>query len=260
MKKLFFLSGIPRSGSTLLGSILNQNEKMYVSPTSPLGDLLSEIDKILYGLTYQYTYDVDNVVKNISNSIIINFYNHIEKPYVIDKHRCWPLNIESIKKFTNIEPKIIATYRPIPEAITSYISLIERTKYMDNFIDEGLKNNHIEITNTNRCEYIWKQCLTESYESLVYGLTNYPDSIHLINYNDFIENPQEEVKKIYDFLEVEEYEHNFDLIKNTCSEKKDKEWGLIGLHDIRSSLSRISQDPIEVIGEENVNLYSKFNL
>ena len=36
MKTYFFLSGLPRSGSTLLSSILNQNPDIYCSPEQSL--------------------------------------------------------------------------------------------------------------------------------------------------------------------------------------------------------------------------------
>ena len=45
MKTLYFLSGLPRSGSTLLGSILSQHSKLQATPTSPLADLLCWIDE-----------------------------------------------------------------------------------------------------------------------------------------------------------------------------------------------------------------------
>jgi len=260
MRQLFFLSGIPRTGSTLLGSILNQNSKIYISPTSPLSDLLSTIDKSLMSLTYQYTYDISKVTYNIYSSILSNFYSHIDKPYIFDKHRSWPQNISSVIKYSKNSPKILVTYRPIPEVLTSYISLINRTKHEDNFIDNALRSQNKEITNNNRADQIWRYYVSPSYTSVVDGLKNYPNFIHMINYNDLISNPKDELEKIYQFLDIESYPHNFESILNTCAEDKDEAWGLRDLHTIRPKLSKISDDPIDIIGEENVKLYSKFNL
>ena len=63
MKNLLFLSGLPRSGSTLLGSILSQHPEIYVTPTSPLSDLLCLIDESFSRLDIQYTYDKQNIVR-----------------------------------------------------------------------------------------------------------------------------------------------------------------------------------------------------
>lgn len=263
MKKLYFLGGLPRSGSTLLGSILNQHPDIYVSPTSPLGELIKGVELILNNSEIQYTFNRHNIENNIYSAIINNFYNHIEKPITIDKHRFWCQNINNVKKFLpdHNKPKIIATYRPIPEVITSYISLIERTN-QDNvcFLDQHLIKDNLPITNNNRTEYIWRYYLSPSYESMVLGLNNHPELIHLVEYDKLISNPQDELNKIYEFLEVSSYTNSFHNIKNFCGEEKDEAWGLKGLHDIRPNLSKISQDPIKVIGEENFKLYSKFNI
>ena len=40
MKKLYFLSGLPRSGSTVLAGILNQHPDVHASSTSGLLDML----------------------------------------------------------------------------------------------------------------------------------------------------------------------------------------------------------------------------
>ena len=106
MKTLFFLSGLPRSGSTLLGSILSQHPELQATPTSPLADLLCWIDEGFTKLDIQYTYDKQQIQYNTYNSILENFYNHIEKPYILDKHRGWCKNVPSIEKFLKQKPKI----------------------------------------------------------------------------------------------------------------------------------------------------------
>lgn len=260
MKTLYFLGGLPRSGSTLLGSLLNQHSEIYVSPTSPLGELVTEIEKIFNQLDIQYTFERNKVSYNVYSSVLANFYNHISKPIILDKHRFWGKNIDTVKRFLSNKPKIILSYRSIPEVLTSYISLIERSKHEDNFIDNHLKNDNIPITNNNRAEYIWRYYVAPSYESMIYAMTKYPEWIHLVEYNSLIETPQKELNRIYEFLNVSPHTNNFNNIKNYCAEEKDEKWGLRGLHDIRPKLSKISQNPVNIIGEENVQIYSKFNI
>jgi sulfotransferase len=260
MKKLFFLSGLPRSGSTLLGSILNQNLEVYTSPTSPLADLLCFIDSNFNSLDIQYTYDKEKIQHNTYNAVISNFYNHIPKKYILDKHRAWPKNLIPVKKFYTDNPKVIATYRSIPEVISSFITLIERTDQQDNFVDNKLIQDNLEINNSNRAEYLWRFFISDPYQSLIYGLRHFRENIHLVEYNNFVQNPEEELNKIYDFLGIDSYQHDFFNILNTCKEEKDKEWGMEELHNIRSVLQKTSKPPEEVIGEENVKLYSLFNI
>ena len=44
MKRFYYLCGLPRSGNTLLATILNQNKNIAVTPNS----VLTEIYKYLY--------------------------------------------------------------------------------------------------------------------------------------------------------------------------------------------------------------------
>lgn len=261
MKPLYFLAGLPRSGSTLLGSLLNQHPEIYVSPTSPLGDILADLNASLNKVSVQFTFDEEIISYNVYHAILSNFYNHISEPYIIDKNRFWTQNISTLKLFVDYTPKIIAPYRPISEILTSYISLIKRKgKENNNFIDDHLNQDNIPITNNNRAEYIWRHYLSPAYKSMMHGIKNYPNLIHLVEYDKLVSNPQEELNKIYKFLEIPPHQNTFSNIENKCAEEKDEEWGLIGLHDIRQTLSKISENPIDVIGEENVELYSKFDI
>lgn len=260
MKTLYFLGGLPRSGSTLLGSLLNQHPEIYVSPTSPLGNLVTDIEKSFNNLDIQYTFDRKQTSYNVYKAVLANFYNHIPKSTILDKHRFWGKNLDTVQMFLSNKPKIVAPYRSIPEVLTSYISLIERSNHQDNFIDNHLREDNLPITNNNRAEYIWRHYVSQSYESMVYAITKYPKLVHLVEYNQLINDPQEELNKIYKFLEVPIHTNTFNNIENACGEQKDEEWGLRGLHDIRPNLSKISKNPIDVIGEENMKLYSKFDI
>ncbi|WP_414570950.1 sulfotransferase [Nostoc sp. CCY 9925] len=41
--KIHFISGLPRSGSTLLGVLLRQNPQFHASMTSPVGSLVNRM-------------------------------------------------------------------------------------------------------------------------------------------------------------------------------------------------------------------------
>lgn len=259
MKNLYFLSGLPRSGSTLLGSIISQHSLIQATPTSPLADLLCWIDDGFSKLDLQYTYDKEQITYNTYNSILYNFYNHIEKPYILDKHRGWTKNVPSIERFLHQKPKIIATTRTIPEVLASYVILIEKNG-TDNFVDAHLRNEGKPITTDNRIECLWRNYVCDPYQSLVYGLTHNSQNIHLVDYNNLIQDPEKELNQIYEFLKIEPHKHDFSSILNTCKEDKDDAWGIENLHNIRPKLQRTSPPAVEIIGEENVKLYSQFDI
>lgn len=256
-KQYFFLSGIARSGSTLLGSILNQNPDIYVSPTSPLMDFFFLTEQTLQSFNTQYTYDFAQISPNVHKGIINLFYQHVDKKYVIDKHRGWPKNLNTVKSVITTNPKVICTYRPVCENVVSFLKLIKNDP--NNIIDQHLKKNGYELNTYNRAMHIWHDYSMDPYESLRIGLNENREHIHIVNYHDLVKDPQDEINKIYDFLGIEKFNHTFNNIVNTCSERKDEAWGFKGLHDIRETIKSTSDVPREILGDNLMEYFEQYD-
>lgn len=256
-KKFYFLGGLPRSGSTLLGSILNQNPSVYVSPTSPLNDLYFRTEQNFRELNEQFTYDVDRVSTNFYKNMHHIFYEHINKPVIIDKHRGWTFNFLQVQKYIDPDPKIICTYRPLAEVIASFIKLADNDP--DNIIDRELRDLGREINNENRAQHLWNHYVSDTYKYLRYGLENFARNILVVRYDDLIQDPAQEINRVYDFLGLERYDHVFHSIVNTCPEGKDAAFGYKGLHDIRPAIVRTSPDPVATLGRDRVAFFEKLD-
>lgn len=260
-KTVFFLSGLPRSGSTLLASLISQNPDFTVTPTSPLLDLLCFVDEAFLKLDKTYTYDKKTITSNIYKALVPAYYEHIKNKYVLDKHRGHPRNVIPHKMFVTDNPKIICTLRPIAEIITSYITLIENNKQDNNFVDNRLRELGQKINTSNRAEVLWKEYISDPYMSLTHGLKHHRENIHLVDYDKLVNNPDEELAKIYEFLNVEKYKkHQYKNIKNTAAEDKDFAWGLDNLHKIRPALEKKSVNPKDVLGAFLTSQYSEFDI
>lgn len=256
--RIFFLSGLPRTGSTLLGSILNQNPDIHVSPTSPLYPLLVETNECFNRLDVQYTFDKEMVSKRVYKEMIQAFYPDKRKqPIIFDKHRGWPKHIAAIREYIG-EPKIVCTIRPIIEIITSYLTLANNDK--DNFIDRHLSELGQEITDEARAFLLWTDYLGPVYETLCVGLNTEPDSILLIEYEDIVYQPEKTLGKIYSFCSLSPFKHTFDNIENTCEESKDEAWGLKNLHTIRPELKRKSENPLIYLPPVAIEYFSQFDI
>jgi sulfotransferase len=261
MKQLFFLAGLPRSLSTGLGSILSQNPSITVTPTSPLLDLLCYTNEAFNRLNEKYTYDSKTVSSNVYKGIVESFFENIPTPIVIDKHRGHPRNVNPLKMFVTPNPKIICTVRPIPEVISSYIKLIEKNKQDDNFVDNSLRNKRIPVNISNRAKCLWEEYISDPYQSMIHGIKNHREHLHIVEYNELVNNPTNALKDIYKFLELPFYEgHQFNNIHNHCAEEKDAAWGLENLHKIRPKLEKTSTPPEEILGPFLTDYYTQFNL
>ena len=87
------MAGLPRSGSTLLKSILFQNPLIYTAPISPVMELMY-INNLFFKTNEKYqVYPSPKSAYNLINNIPDNYYSNIERPIVIDHSRTWPSNI-----------------------------------------------------------------------------------------------------------------------------------------------------------------------
>jgi hypothetical protein len=108
-KTLHFLSGIPRSGFTVLAAILNQNPMLHVSTTSgmmlALDSLANSWKKI--PLLNKNDHERKNLAQ-IMRVVIDAFYENKKAPVIIDKSRGWPIPeiMHSMCQVLNKKPKI----------------------------------------------------------------------------------------------------------------------------------------------------------
>lgn len=261
LKTVHFLSGLPRSGSTLLGSLLSQNPSITATPTSPLLDLLCYTNESLGKINASYTFDFEGLSSSVYKSLIESFYGQYDTEVVFDKHRGWPRNVIPARMFVSPKPRILVTVRPISEIITSYIKLIVSNGQDDNFVDNELRRMRVPVSTENRARVLWENYISDPYSSTKHGLEAHRDCIHLVEYDSLVGDPGRVMDGIYDFIGMERYGgHDFDDIKNVCAETKDKAWGLEGLHDIRPRLGKTSSKPSDVIGAFLASFYDKYNL
>lgn len=256
---IFFLSGLPRSGSTVLGAILGQNPDFTVTPTSPFLDLICYTNQIINTINNQYTFDFPVVSKNVYQSLYDGFYKNIKTKYIIDKHRGHPRNIIPWRQFIGIDPKIICTVRPIADVLSSYLKLIdENTK--DNFVDKFLKENNKQTTVANRAKCLWEEYVSDPYESMTVGLTKHRECLHVVEYDKLVTEPHKVFDGIYKFLGIEPFSHNISAIENVCAEDKDAAWGAENLHTIRPVLGKTSTPAHQILGSYLTDFYNQYNL
>lgn len=258
-KKVNFLAGLPRSGSTLLGSILSQNPSIHVTPTSPLCPMLVSVCEAFKAVDIRYTYDRQRVSDRVYSGVVDAFCEGVDRPILFDKHRQWPAYVPAIKTYINQSPKIICPIRPIPEIITSYLVLADKNP--GNFIDHDLKEIGAKITNENRSQVVWETYVKPTYDALQVGLENFPENILLVDYRDIVFHPERTLEQIYAFcgLLPPHDVHHFNGIKNSCAESDDAT-GIVGLHAIRSQLEMQSRAPEEYLSAAIIDYLSGFNI
>ena len=258
MKQFYFMSGLPRSGSTLLTALLNQNPEIHASTNSPLLDTIHYTEEYLLYNSEQYkaTPNPEGAYKVLS-SIPYNYYFNTPQDIIIDKSRGWVNQIQHIQDYITTEPKIICPVRNIQDILSSFLNLICNSK-TTSFIDENLIRNNIEISNDNRCDYLMSSqgIIGQSYNALLEcfrkGNNQY---LLLIDYDDLVRNPQHELNRIYEFIGLSSYCHSFENV-STKQDENDNVYKLENMHSVRDTVEKIHRDNTKYLSE---NIMDKYN-
>ena len=196
MKEYYFLTGLPRSGNTLLGSIINQNPKVNLTANTILTDVFYQLHLIKDYQIYKNFPDessLNNIIKNVLN----NYYKDWKANYIIDRG-LWgtPANLELLKLVIK-KPKFIILYRPVLECLASFIKIE--------------KPINIEL----RCHELMKDdgMIGKSLWS-VKNIIKEKENYIRINYLDLITKPLDQINKIYKFLKTNSYNHVFKNFKD----------------------------------------------
>ena len=254
-KKYYFMAGLPRAGSTLLSSLLNQNPNLYSGPSSPVLSTMFVIENHLMQDELYHGYPKPDQMNAMIGDVINYFYNDVDKPAVIDKNRAWVARVPYIEQYIKQPAKIICPVRDIEEILTSMITMIRRNPYKEgnpriNFIDEQLVKLNIPISDDNRCEYIAGPdgILGQSLNAILEGVNaGFGDRFHYVEYKDLVDKPQETLNEIYEFLGEEPFEHTFDNLQNSNRERDMETYGLEDMHEVRSELKSTAKDPKKVL-------------
>ena len=264
MKTFYFMAGLPRSGSTLLSTLLNQNPRIYSGPSSPvLGAMYATHDNFQSNELYT-GYPKPNQVNEIVGSVIEHWYSDIDKPVVIDKNRAWCARVPFIEGYIKQEAKVIVPVRRIDEILASILTMIKRNPFQEgqpriNFIDEYLVKNNIPINDETRCQHLLNPdgIVWESLNATKLGVEEgYSDKFLFVDYNDLVKDPQKELNEIYEFLGEEPFEHTFENLSNDHREDDITTYGLSDMHEVHSELKKVSIDPSEILPDSIVELYN----
>ena len=264
MKTFYFMAGLPRSGSTLLSSILNQNPRFYSGPSSPVLGVMYSVEENFTANELYHGYPKPNQVREIIGSIPHHFYSDVEQPVVFDKNRAWTARVPYIEGYIGQQAKILVPVRRVDEILTSILTMVHRNPFQEgqpriNFVDEQLVKTNTSINDYNRCMYLLGPggIVYESLNAIMEGFTqNMRDKMHFVDYNDLVNDPEQTMEDIYDFLGEDYYEHDFDSLSNIHREDDLNTYGLGDMHEVRSQLKKTAPPPASILPPEILDLYN----
>ena len=206
-KKLFFLIAMPRSGNTLFASIMNQNPKIVCTANSITLEIMKDLFLLKETDVFK-NYPDHKSLDNVLDVVYDTYYKDWPQRIIIDRGPVTtPGNFALMKKHFKRPFKCIVLLRDLMDVLASYMKWY--TKNPDAFPNKyNCKNDDEKLSMImNKDGAVAKdlQAIKNSY--------NYPEMCLYIKYNDLVSQPEQEIKKIYNFIGEPYFNHTFKDLK-----------------------------------------------
>lgn len=239
MKQYHFISGLPRSGSTLLSAILKQNPAFFASMSGPVNGLLETLKREMGGSNEYSVFINDEQRIRIFKAVLDAYYGEeFNATTIFDTNRGWCASMHLLDKISP-RSKVIACVRNVSWIIDSF----ERFAHKNPLQTPGIFENTPLNTIYHRVDQLAKGdgAVGYAYNALkqaFYG--EYAHNLLVVQYKSMLQQPQAVMKKIYDFIEAEYFEHDFSQL-DFSAETFDAKINTPGLHQVRKKLEGIER-------------------
>jgi sulfotransferase len=241
MTSIHFISGLPRSGSTLLAALLRQNPRFEAGMSGPraglFGALLGEMSA-----RNEFSVFLDDAKRQrILYGLFDNFYADSNAHVIFDTNRAWCAWMPAIARLFP-DAKVVACVRELPWVIDSIERLIQRNV----FSPSSIFNYQPGGTVYTRANGLAGQngMVGAPYDSLkqaCYGTQK--DRLLLVQYETLTNDPAKTLHAIYNFIDEPAFEHDFERIDYDVREF-DERAGTPGLHTVGSTVKAQTRETL----------------
>jgi len=258
MKDILFNSSMPRSGSTLLQNIFNQNPNFYATSTDGVLELLAGArERFTDAPEFKAAIDQDlslQAWRNFCKGGLDAYVNTLtDKQFVVLKSRGWKGNVSWMTNFLGEKPKIFCMVRNLKGIAASFEKLHRKNpdKTSQWFVEHEVRgttvSKRVDMYMKNMPVNISLDRIQELYELGLDG------SVMFIRTEDLTSRPQEIMDELYSIIDVESFTHNFDNVEQTTKENDVIHALDNDLHTIRNKVEPIIEDYNEILGEAACN-------
>jgi sulfotransferase len=247
-----FITGLPRSGSTLLSGILLQNPRFHAGMTSPVGSLCGAVlGQVSAGTEFAPVVDRDKR-RALLRGLFDSYYADVGKEVIFDTNRTWSARLPLVRDMFP-QAKVIACVRNVAWIMDSFERMYranpyEHTRLFGAAGARGTVYSRLEglAQHDQTVGYAWS-ALREAF----YG--EHASSLLLIDYELLTRAPAKVLPLVYDFLGEPHFAHDFDNVEYDA-EEFDQQLGAPGLHHVKRQV-KFTPRPTVIPPD----LFDKFN-
>jgi sulfotransferase len=214
-KTLNLVVGLPRAGSSVLTKILGQNTTLYTQTNSPIFSILNLLH------SEWRTDDLEEKRRTLRGALE-GFYSKTDSSVIFDNNIRWLPLLPQLEEILQKDIKILVCVRNPAEIVTSF----ERSRILNPLevseADQVLKS---QSSIASRAYYYAgpEGVLGKAYQQLKDSITSgYLDKMLYIDYGLYCNSPKSQTKRIYEFFELEKFDHDFKNIPDSTRKELDK--------------------------------------
>lgn len=232
---LHFISGLPRSGSTLLAALLRQAPRFHAGMSGPLagfvGTLLAEMSQRNEGAVF-----IDDARRQrILHGLFDNYYADSHAEVIFDTSRSWCARLPVIAALFP-EAKVIACVRHVPSIIDSIERLVQKNAFSPSSIFSYSAGGTV-YTRANGVASA-DGMVGYAYDALkqaFYG--EHADHLLLVQYKTLTSDPVKVIAAICDFIGEAPFTPDTSHVSYEEAREFDTRAGTPGLHDVRPKVA-----------------------
>lgn len=228
-----FISGLPRSGSTLLAGILRQNPRFHAAMSSPVAGLVNGVLEQMGAGGESYSFFNETKRKRICQSMFDAYYADNEQPVIFDTNRNWTARLHQlVELFDNF--KMICCVRNPAWVMDSFEVIYRKNPFDYSRMFNATSRNTVY----SRCESLMSAngavgsawtALKEAY----YG--EFSDRLLLVDYDLLTQHPVRTLELIYRFIGEPTFDHDFNNVDYSENEF-DQNLGVKDLHTVKKKV------------------------
>jgi sulfotransferase len=240
--RLHFLSGLPRSGSTLLAAILRQNPRFHAGMSGPLAGMFNALLGEMSGKNEFSVFITDAQRQRVLQGLFENFYADCTADVIFDTNRAWCTRLPALRTLFP-QSRVIACVREVSWIIDSIERLVRKNAFQPSSIFNYLPGGTV-YTRANGLASS-EGMVGFAYDALkeaFYG-GEAQGRLMLVQYETLTTDPEKVLQAIYAFLEEPVFAHDFAHV--TFDAKTfDEKSGTPGLHTVHPEVRAIPRTTI----------------
>jgi sulfotransferase len=232
LPKLHFISGLPRSGSTLLAGVLRQNPRFHAAMTGPVGTLFGVVHAAMGAHNETALFLREGQKRDLLRGLFEAYYRpQAEKAVVFDTNRAWTARLPALLALFP-DAKLLCCVRDVAWVMDSIERLVRANAFEPSRLfataeERATVFSRVEaLAHRDRLVGFAWSALKEAY----YG--EHSKSLLLLEYDILCQRPRDTLRLVYEFLGEPWHEHDFENVEYAEPEF-DAQLTTTGLHTVR---------------------------